>query len=280
MIKIYKNHSLYSHTYTKQNIIVKYYIEFDNIKILKPLLNFFKKVFFVGNCSKLLFCFKSKDICLIKYTKDEIKIINNLLIVDSGVSLFQLGEYAISNEIDGFEKIMTIPGLVGGSVYNNASCFNQVISDYILFVEAYDLKNYKKIILNKNDCEFGYRTSIFHNKQYLILRVYFKIKKSFKHLLIDNFYEVIRLRNLYQPKGISYGSTFKNHNKYKARELIKSLSITDSYEKVHLSKINSNFIILDLNFDYIYIVKLIERINELLYNKHGITLESEINIIY
>ena len=279
MIKIHKDLNLSKFTYTKQNIVVKNFIELDNIDLLTPLLKYYKKFIFIGNCSKTLFAFNNKDICLIRYVKKDIKIISNLLLIDSGASLSSIGEFALCNGIAGFEKIMTIPGFLGGSVYNNASCFNQEICENILFVEVYDTSDNKIKILKKDECEFGYRKSIFQNNQYLILRVIFRIKKALGLVLKNNLSNVIKLRNLSQPKGISYGSTFKNYGVLKARELVGNLNV-ESYDKVTLSKINSNFIILDFNFDYINIVKLIERINELLYNKLGITLESEIKIFY
>ena len=68
-----------------------------------------------------------------------------------------LSNFALRNNIEGFEFYSGIPGSVGGAKMN-AGCFGSETSDIINSVEIYDKFKERKII-NKNDINLTYRNS-------------------------------------------------------------------------------------------------------------------------
>lgn len=79
----------------------------------------------------------------------------------------------------GLEYLYSVPGLVGGAVVMNAGRgkkFNQSICDYILYVEV--IRNEKRMRLEKKDCQFTYRNSIFKNSNDIITIAVFQLQKA------------------------------------------------------------------------------------------------------
>ena len=95
--------------------------------------------------------------------------------VKSGLSLQNLVDYSIGNSLSGFEKLNGIPGTIGGAVFGNAGAYGQTISDYISEVICLDPKSLDAITLQKDECEFNYRDSIFKKNSFIILEVVFKL---------------------------------------------------------------------------------------------------------
>lgn len=280
MIKIYKDYNIGNKSYSHLKALVKYYIETDEINLIQYLIKHYNNYYFVGNMSKLLFAFEKKDIILIRYMKEEIVFLDDIFIASSGISLFKLGKILIKKGIEGFEKIMTIPGFLGGSVFNNVSFLNQEISNYILYLIIIDENGEIKII-PKEDIIFSYRKmEILKEKRFFILKIIFKRINNLRYLLYKNYNESIKYRLNNQEKFLSLGSTFKNYKNYKAYLIIREILPYLKIEKNLLSEKHLNFIKIKPDSTNIKLVKLIERMQKIIYNKFDFYLESEIKIIY
>jgi UDP-N-acetylmuramate dehydrogenase len=265
--------------YSKLNTTVSNFIETDKLYIVKNLIRNYDDIYFVGNGSKIFFTFEEKNLLIIRYVKDDIKKVSSFLIVDSGCSLYQLGEYTIKNCIKGFEKLMTIPGFVGGSIVNNSSFLNQCISDYLYAIEVIDQSG-KIRIIKRDEISFSYRKTIFNIKNFFISKAIFKIEYDSKEVLLENKKIAYDYRYINQPKIHSLGSTFKNVSKFKAYQLLKLNCLKLDFGGYHLNKRHANFIKIQPDLDKLNLVKLIESIQEVLYNELGIFLETEIIIVY
>lgn len=280
MIKIYKDYNIGNKSYSHLKALVKYYIETDEINLIQYLIKHYNNYYFVGNMSKLLFAFEKKDIILIRYMKEEIVFLDDIFIASSGISLFKLGKILIKKGIEGFEKIMTIPGFLGGSVFNNVSFLNQEISNYILYLIIINENGEIKII-PKEDIIFSYRKmEILKEKRFFILKIIFKRINNLRYLLYKNYNESIKYRLNNQEKFLSLGSTFKNYKNYKAYLIIREILPYLKIEKNLLSEKHLNFIKIKPDSTNIKLVKLIERMQKIIYNKFDFYLESEIKIIY
>lgn len=64
----------------------------------------------------------------------------------------------------GIEALSLIPGKVGAIPVQNVGAYGQEISNVLVSVEAYDTKENKLVNIPNPDCEFGYRTSRFKEK--------------------------------------------------------------------------------------------------------------------
>ncbi len=266
-------------SYTKLNAIVHYFLMTDEISSIIALLKNRYLLFFVGRMSKLLFAFDYKDLFVVKYVDKTIKIHKEFLEVSSGVSLLELGNYTIKNGISGFEKIMTIPGNVGGSIINNASFLKQGINDNLLYLQVIDSMGNIKTI-KKENMNISYRNVNFKEKNLFIYRAFFKINRNLRYQLYQNKKFAFSYRLSHQSSKLSFGSTFKNYKQFKAYELINKYINFRMQNGVNISIKHANFLEFSSNEDYINIVKIIERVQEVLYNKLGFYLESEIKIIY
>ncbi|MBI1864682.1 MAG: FAD-binding protein, partial [Nitrospirae bacterium] len=82
--------------------------------------------------------------------------------VGSSVPLQRLVRFCIGNNLEGMEYLYSVPGNVGGAVYMNAGrgiVENGFIADHLVCVEAFDGEGVRA--LTKEECGFGYRTSVF-----------------------------------------------------------------------------------------------------------------------
>ena len=62
----------------------------------------------------------------------------DIIIAGSAALDRQLSEFAMENEIGGFEFLSCIPGTVGGGLRMNSGCFKKEFKDILLSVQAID----------------------------------------------------------------------------------------------------------------------------------------------
>lgn len=117
-------------------------------------------------------------ICMKDYMAEIIEIKNNIAYVGAGVRLQKLIKYINNNGYGGIEYLWSVPGLVGGAIYMNAGRgrgANKQISDYLVSVEV--LEDGQVKTYTKDECEFGYRTSVFQKKNCIILSAIFSFDR-------------------------------------------------------------------------------------------------------
>ena len=117
-------------------------------------------------------------ICMRDFMKNILKIDENEVRVGAGVRLQKLISIINENGLGGIEYLFSVPGLVGGAIYMNAGRgrgANKQISDYLVSVEVLEDGNIRTYL--KDECEFGYRTSIFQKKNCVIISATFIFDK-------------------------------------------------------------------------------------------------------
>lgn len=152
-----------------------------------------------------------------------------LLKVGAGENWHQLVLWCMQHQIYGLENLALIPGTVGAAPIQNIGAYGVEVEQFIAHVEYYDLLEKIHKRLSSDDCEFGYRDSVFKHHlagQVVITCVTFAVPKSWqgvthygelKHLsmpdAMDIFNTVIEVRQnkLPDPAKIgNAGSFFKN----------------------------------------------------------------------
>jgi len=173
----------------------------------------------------------------------------------------------VTNRKYGLENLALIPGTVGAGPIQNIGAYGIEISDCIEEVTFVDLNENRIGTFNKEECNFGYRTSIFKTRPELfILSVTFKLNddpkpnlsyKSLKDEIfnagleegsiepIDVFNAVIKIRNRVLPNYVEFpnvGSFFKNVNlsteDYKKLKLPSSIHTLEQDNTVKISSAN------------------------------------------
>jgi UDP-N-acetylmuramate dehydrogenase len=89
--------------------------------------------------------------------------------------------YCIGNNFAGVENLSLIPGNVGASPMQNIGAYGVEVKDVFHSLQAYHIANKKLHDFTLNDCEFGYRESVFKRKykdQFVITSVTYRLSKQ------------------------------------------------------------------------------------------------------
>jgi UDP-N-acetylmuramate dehydrogenase len=85
----------------------------------------------------------------------------------------------VSRNCAGVECLSGIPGSVGATPVQNVGAYGQEVSQTIAEVEVFDLATKQVREMNPEDCEFGYRSSVFNTRErerYIILGVTYELR--------------------------------------------------------------------------------------------------------
>lgn len=139
----------------------------------------------LGGGSNLLFV-KDVDGIVLKNEIKSIEIIDEdddfiYIKVGAGMNWHEFVLYCLSNNYSGVENLSLIPGNVGASPMQNIGAYGVEIKDVFHELEAYHIK--EKILkpFSLEDCEFGYRESVFKRKyknEFVITSVSFRLRKT------------------------------------------------------------------------------------------------------
>ena len=258
---------------------------------LKELINFLKKVadkekiFILGAGSNTLITDNLYDGIVIKLSKDfnNISLLkDDIIIAGSGVLDKTLSDFAMKNNLSGFEFLSCIPGTIGGGIRMNAGCFGNEFKDILLSIQAIDKKG-NVLTIPVKDIKFEYRKNDI-SEDLIFLSASFKgIKSEYKK--IENQTKKLKIeKEKSQPTQIkTSGSTFKNpilQTKKKVWELIKdSVPLNKRFGDACISEKHCNFFVNKGNASFNDMKQLIDFVSKNVLEKTGISLEKEIKIL-
>jgi len=103
-----------------------------------------------------------------------------LLQVGAGENWSHFVSYCVQKSWGGLENLSLIPGSVGVAPIQNIGAYGVEVSEHIVSVDAFDTIKNEWVTISKQDCAFGYRTSIFKNEanRYIVCAVQFKLSKQ------------------------------------------------------------------------------------------------------
>ncbi|BDF95851.1 MULTISPECIES: UDP-N-acetylmuramate dehydrogenase [Pseudoalteromonas] len=84
-----------------------------------------------------------------------------LLEVAAGENWHKLVAYTLKHGIPGLENLALIPGTVGAAPVQNIGAYGVELAKFIAYVEYFDISSKQLVRLTAEQCEFGYRDSIF-----------------------------------------------------------------------------------------------------------------------
>lgn len=202
----------------------------NSVESLRQILKYLKannikhKIF--GNGSNILASSKEYDGVIIKLTNlRNFKQEEELIEVEAGYNFALLANTVSKEGYSGFEFACGIPATVGGAVYMNAGAYLSDVSSVLTKVDILDENLDFKTLENK-DLKFSYRHSIFMEKDYTILKAYFKLTKGNKKEIIDLIEDRKQRRISSQPLEYpSAGSVFRNPEGMYAGKLIEDANL-------------------------------------------------------
>ena len=206
----------------------------------------------------------------------------NTIIAGSAVLDKSLSDFAMKNDLTGFEFLSCIPGTIGGGIRMNAGCFGKEFKDILLSIQAID-KSGKVISIPSKDIKFEYRKSNLSD-DLIFLSASFKGVKDNYVKIKENTNKLKLEKEKNQPTKIkTSGSTFKNptsQTQKKVWELIKeSVPLDKSFGDACISKKHCNFFVNKGDAKFEDMKKLIDFVAKNVLEKTGISLEKEIKIL-
>ena len=258
---------------------------------LRELINFLKKlnndekIFILGAGSNTLITDKLYDGVVIKLSKNfnNISLLgDDIIVAGSAVLDRSLSEFAMKNNLSGFEFLSCIPGTIGGGIRMNAGCFGREFKDILLSIQAID-KNNNVITIPSKDIKFDYRKNSL-SEDLIFLSASFKGTKSYSTRINDEMTILKKEKEKNQPTKIkTSGSTFKNpvgQTNKKVWELIKeSVPLDKKFGDACISEKHCNFFVNKGNASFEDMKKLIDFVSKSVLEKTGISLEKEIKIL-
>ena len=210
-----------------------------------------------------------------------VKIDGEYMTVGCGCLLGSVGTNASTAGLSGAEFANGIPGTLGGAVYMNAGAYGGQMSDIVVSTECYDLDSGEFFTLENADHNFGYRHSIFMEKNYIILSSKLKLNFGNPDEIRVKMSELLKCRRDKQPLEYpSAGSVFKRPEGYFAGKLIEDAGLKGTQiGGAMVSPKHAGFIVNVGDATASDIISLIELIKEKVYSQFSVKLECEIRFV-
>ncbi len=266
----------------------KVFYKADNLKQLIKFLKILdnkKKIFILGAGSNTLISDNLYDGVIIKLSNNfnNISLLGeDTVIAGSAVLDKSLSDFALNNNLSGFEFLSGIPGTIGGGIKMNAGCFGKEFKDILLSIQAID-KSGNVITIPSKDIKFEYRKNNI-SEDLIFLSASFKGIKSDSQKIKKEMTRIKTEKEKNQPSKIkTSGSTFKNplsQTNKKVWELIKeSVPLDKSFGDACISKKHCNFFVNKGEASFKDMTMLIDFVAKNVLKKTGISLEKEIKIL-
>ena len=155
------------------------------VTLITDILPQYKKHLIIGGGSNILLC-TNYDGLVIKNNIVGFELINEdkthvWIKAYSGTIWHDLVLHCVSNNWYGIENLSLIPGTVGAAPMQNIGAYGVELKTVFESLEAVHLKTAATRIFTKEECQFGYRESIFKKEEkgnYFIYAVTLKLSKQ------------------------------------------------------------------------------------------------------
>lgn len=235
-MRVSKNILLKDKTTLRVGGVARYFIETENIK---DAVSFAKEknlpIFILGGGSNIVLPDEDMDAVVISPAHKGMELLSEdnssvLVKVGAAVELDDFIEETVNRGWWGLENLSWIPGFVAGLAVQNVGAYGAEASSYIEKVDVFDIAEDKEKTLLAEECEFGYRKSIFNTTKkgrYVIAYVYLRLSKKPRPTLTyrgledlgeiptqkeirEKVIEIRKAKDLDPQRVSSVGSFFKN----------------------------------------------------------------------
>lgn len=203
-----------------------------------------------------------------------------LVYAESGANLGTMSQMASRAGVGGLEWCNSIPGTVGGAVYGNAGAHGSDVEATLL--EAKIITPDGEQTLHLGEMGYQYRSSKFKREgaNVIILSATFHGEIISPEESIKKLGTLTEKRAKTQPKGPSFGSTFKNPQGDFAGRLLEEVGMKGiTCGNARVSEHHANFILNDGTASAQDIYNLIRMGQKRVKEKFNIDLQTEIEII-
>lgn len=282
-----QNEPMSKHTSFKIGGNADAYIKINNLSKLSAILKECKDsnvdYMIIGNGSNILVSDEGIRGAVIRLDGDFRKITlvdDTTVFCGAGATLACLCKYALNCGLSGLEFAWGIPGTVGGAVFMNAGAYDSEMKNVVHSVSHISPSGEIGRI-EKENLNFGYRTSVYRNNNMIITGVTLKLKKGNFDEIREKMDDYMSRRSSKQPLEYpSAGSVFKRPEGNFAGALIEQCGLKGkSCGGAQVSEKHAGFIINKSNATAKNVRDLISEIQTTVSDKTGCNLECELIIL-
>ena len=168
-MKIEKNYSLKDLNSLRVNQFTKYFCLIETEEDFKEAIEFTKTMnipyLFLGEGSNILFTNDYEGLIIKNKLLGKLEHDDKTVEISSGENWHDFVKWSLSEGRYGLENLALIPGTVGASPIQNIGAYGQEVSTFIKKVHTINVLTAEEIIFSKEDCKFGYRSSLFQKKK-------------------------------------------------------------------------------------------------------------------
>lgn len=187
-MKVLQNKSLKPYNTFGLEVSAKYFVEAKSVEEIVFALNFSKEnklpVMLLSGGSNMLLTHDFEGLVL-KLSLKGIEIVSENddfveVKVNSGENWHEFIQWTLTKNFGGLENLSLIPGNCGTAPIQNIGAYGVEVKDVMTQLSALHIESRKVEIFTNEECQFGYRESIFKNErkgQFIILDVSFKLTK-------------------------------------------------------------------------------------------------------
>lgn len=188
-MRLFQNYPLQDITTFHAKVFARYYTVFSSVEFLKQILSSPEvkampfiilgggsNVLFTGDFNGVIIRNAMEGIEVIKEEEDTIYIRAN-----AGEKWHDVVLYCVNRNYGGIENLSLIPGTVGAGPIQNIGAYGVELKDVLYELEAINIHTLQTKKFSNAECKFGYRDSIFKEKEkgnYIILSVTLKLTKN------------------------------------------------------------------------------------------------------
>lgn len=250
-------------------------------KVLTICKNSGKPMYIIGNGSNLIVRDGGyKGIIIKTKALNHVKVDNETMNAEPGISLKDLASIALEEKLTGLEFASGIPGSLGGAVTMNAGAYDGEIKNIIKSIEVItENGSFKTIPLN--ECNFGYRSSVLQKNDWVLVGICLALKHGDYDTINEKMLNLNTQRQVKQPLEYpSAGSTFRRPEGYYAGKLVQDAGFKGySIGGAQVSEKHSGFVINKGDATASDILNLISAIQTGVKDQFGVELKTEVIVI-
>lgn len=215
MVIFHPNSPLKSRNTFNIEATARWWVEFTNDYDLRQIIIRCRQMeldwYIISGGSNIILTDQFKGVYIHPTGKSIERTADGLIVADAGVVWDEFVEWCTVQGFWGVECLSWIPGLVGAAPVQNIGAYGQEAKDTIRWVEYFDTNSLQVVRINTEDCNFGYRSSIFKHElnasHAIVVRVAFKMSEQKPETLHIDYGD---LRSRVEAKGETSLSNIRN----------------------------------------------------------------------
>lgn len=195
-MRIEQNYSLEKHNTFHLPVKTRWFMEYDTEEELGRILRdeYFQEclslhigsgsnLLFVNDFNGIIFHSRIQGITVADETADEI-----VLRIGAAEKWDDVVAYAVKQGYGGIENLSYIPGEAGAAAIQNIGAYGVEIKNVIEKVETYNQLTFERRVFNRDECQYGYRSSYFkneHNDPHIVTYIQIRLSKHPQSFSLD-----------------------------------------------------------------------------------------------